>query len=883
MGRKKAGGGSTNYNIAGPLLSQSLYAENNIGDIKGIKEIYDDNLKKKGKELEIITNDLHDLNEIKNNEDLKTIKLKELENKRRIADDKNIRENVKIYGNIFTKLISGLWTNITSLFKTVGLTSFHSTKLAFTAGEGILFKVIIIVIVIIVIVFLILGFTGNLSSGNVSTDNDISKSILTYNNENNLSKPSGSFFGIISNKIYNSIPNDSKYKFNALQNSLNYVATGKYQYDDYLEPRNEITVGRCDDIFHINFNINTDSTYSLLEPKPIEIIFPENSYNTDIDYYKINSELRKNINYPTKVIIPFKTETNNNGGYKYVLDVNNQQYFKEDKDDYINITHKINSKNFIFKKNKNNIILNSFSNNNFNNVGDYIALYGIKLLNKNYKGPIMTIIHNNNNINIYYDISTDNKYLYYYFDSNNTKQDLGMDIRNINTNNYYKQITRLYDQTGNGYDYIFNNTKKSANLQLLNTNVYAIRFEPNSILYLSKKYPNVKSTIKALLENNDYKKINSEINTRKYYKDLKVMYLLKIIYTISDKNYINLGIKFYTQDNNNKIINFETYHRNLNKDGSDINTFKITYDVNKYYYDKEVTINYNFDLSNPSIDDVQIGGVIDDSNKFEGNLRKMEIILEDDYKCIFGPKNYISTDLNDYTMVLVIIKDEKTIMLHSKKDDDNLYEYNNENKLYSIFNTRESEDITLIIGQNINKYELAFYFSNNKYPKLIKYNSKYVINFSDNYQQYLIDNNTNKIIKTKRIKEINIIIIIESIIKCKINKKEDSDDYICSELKDEEQINKDSISKDYIDLLSSKSSSIIKLKFDIKDKKYKVENALSTSIINPTLYDYTKYENIEIDIDDPSLIEYLGAVNDGNILEHGFTGNLIELKISKIN
>ena len=150
MGRKKAVNikkGGNNYDIDGPLLSTKLYDKYNLGKLENIKKVYDEKLDKTRQELNRITTDLKNMQDVKHNEEERKIKVTEITNKKKIADDilsQKIRE--KRYNIIFKDFIGGflgsIGTNLKSFVYTTGTATSDALKIAFNSGEGILFKII---------------------------------------------------------------------------------------------------------------------------------------------------------------------------------------------------------------------------------------------------------------------------------------------------------------------------------------------------------------------------------------------------------------------------------------------------------------------------------------------------------------------------------------------------------------------------------------------------------------------------------------------------------------------------------------------------------------------------------------------------------------------
>jgi hypothetical protein len=563
MGRKKAVSikkGGANYDIEGPLLSTNLYKELNIGNLENIKKSYDENLDKTREKLDRVSKDLNDLETNHHNEEIRNMKLKEINNKKIIADNKLLQKKQDQAYNIIVKDLGGfigsIFITIGKLISTFFIAIYYSLKLAFNSGEGILFKIICFILVVFAIAFIIMGFKSGLPSFDFSTSNNITKSIFKSDNDYNYTNINQGFITKLSNQLYSLVPNDYKYKFNSLGNSLSYITTGKNQYEDFLEPRDEIETGRNDGIFHFIEN-NPNFTHCLLEPKDIKINFDENYYN-NIDYNNINSNLLDEINYPTSMIIPFTFNPANNVVSKYILDVNKQSYSNINKD----VTNKINKKHHIFIENKNNIILNSFKNINYNETADIIAIYSPILLYKNYKGPIMTIIReikekvsadNYKSVPKYENVYYDMRQLYYNEDSGRIY--LFSEPKNIP---HYYSIYRLFDQTGNGHDYIFDNgndmdEKYQPMLIKTQDSNYSIEFFSRSILYLSKKYPNIKSSITALLNFNTIQHLNYTDG----YMDLlasKKSSIITLDFTDTTKNFYN--IKNRIEEKNLNLINY---------------------------------------------------------------------------------------------------------------------------------------------------------------------------------------------------------------------------------------------------------------------------------------------------------------------------------------
>lgn len=578
--KKKKGGGRDIF-AEGPLLPQNLEEAKKLGTFKKIKESYDEKFNSKNKDIQHINETLQYLRQSNDDKEKRDAALTSIRNTKIIADDKLAHEKFRTLANITLQSMGGIFSGIKSTLSA----GMQTASLAFNAGEGILFKIIIIVIFIVLTVLFYLGIIP--TNINVSTNNDISKMIINSDNENNIFNPqSGNIISRLSRQMYNMVPDNYKVKFNSINNSISYITTGKNQYDEYLEDRETITTGRNDNIFNINrvgpsegeiANLVSEKTYSLLKPRSININFIDNN-NGNYDFYKINTDLRTDINYPNKMTINFKQDVENG---KYLLDIDNPVFYKNNDTTPVN-SSKIDKKHYLFVKNKNKIELNSFKNINYNDNINFIAIYGLTLINKKYKGPIITIKKIDDSrddkyeyVNIFYDV--DEKKLVY--DYNNKKKELDF------SKNPYYNIYRLFDQTGNNHNYVFDNGNDIDDkyppmlIYTSATNEYSIEFFSRAILYLEKIYPNIKSKIEV----NIRLKNNSEFTNIIDYMDLLSSRKSSIVklkfdsgnakYNIDVNNESNANFPYSSNNINNQNIEF-----NLNNTSS-IECLGVVHDV----------------------------------------------------------------------------------------------------------------------------------------------------------------------------------------------------------------------------------------------------------------------------------------------------------------
>jgi len=525
--RKALKGGNfkfTNPTLAGPQLKESLYRTND-DEIININNTYQNYLNEAEK-------DLNRTLAIKKEAEEQLIKEVKLEqNEDDIQQKANAKKNalyqkyMVMFGNSVAFMLASMARIaqfISNLVMTNGRFAF---KMFATAGQGAIIKV---VIAIVIIVLIILGATNvihGFKKPEMTNYNDGGKSILAFDSDKYLTMPKqDNIFTMMSQSLNNMIPSQYKYKWASISNSITYMTTGANIYDSFLEPRDEIDTGRSDNIFNINFNDDQNYTTSIIKPKPVKLEFNNNMYY-DSDYNKIDETIMNDIssNYPNKCMIPIKENDNN----KYVLKIDETVYYNNDTQ--INNTNKL-IKN-IFMKKKEDIKFNNFDNiqyTSFNNVNNIIAAYNTKLINPNYKGPILRLSSadkvskqynkEHKTANFYNKYKTD--YLYCIIQN-----------KEITFNEYFKNyinkretiyVMGLYDQSGNEYHFTFedqDNKYMPEYHQSYLTYNNVIKFHSRSILFLTKpiSYKNIKLMIKMSIQND----IKTNIDLNKAELELK--------------------------------------------------------------------------------------------------------------------------------------------------------------------------------------------------------------------------------------------------------------------------------------------------------------------------------------------------------------------------
>ena len=349
MGRKKVilkKGGVSNPD-AGQLLSE------NLKELILDKDKYDDTLnkyKKLKKDLEY--NYSYD---IKNKNEKEDIELRNeiAKKKAEQTDTKNklLRDNFNNIAKI--KYLTLIFNFVKTTGQWIGSTiteSFNIFISTLNLGNGAIIRFLLFLLMILLI-FGSIGYSiylgVNQTSGSRINDNVISNKII--NNEDNYIKSpvvSSNPIIIFTNWISSLIPDNARYNYNSTVNSINYIITGKNQYDAKAESRNTTDAGRSDNIFNFNFNkdttdtYNPNNTYSLLKPKDITFEYNASLYPNS-DYKKLGGFADKYFSSTGPETIPIIVDSKT---HKYILDV---------------------SGNNILEKKGNGYIFKSFDNNNY--------------------------------------------------------------------------------------------------------------------------------------------------------------------------------------------------------------------------------------------------------------------------------------------------------------------------------------------------------------------------------------------------------------------------------------------------------------------------------------------------------------------------------------
>lgn len=491
--------------------------------------------------------------------------LQNLENKKSFEDRKFYLDLTKYYTNIVGSLVQN-GKELFGLGKDVAGSFF--TFIGF-AGNGVIFRVFLIIVALALIIGL--GLASMYSPQFNDAKNNINSKLkdLVYPDFDNYLKGPNPFGGLndMMKGLQDRIPGDFKYKFNSFTNSINYITTGKNQYEDFLIDREMITTGRCDNIIHMNFNNQADflkeKTYCALKPNAIVLNFNSNLYSSS-DYYQLDKGMRETLNYPDSYKIPIRTEDSG----RFALNIDDSHYLYKNTD-LTGDKYKYLPK--LFKKDKNKIVFNDITSISTNPLSGLISMYGIKLLNQKYKDPIIIIndfnAHNTKiqfKTSLYY--KDDNTFSYY--NQSNILQDFTFDkVKTDGTKVDYYDIEMLLDQSGNNRHFVWkqNDIKYKPMLVKIN-NKFAIKFESRSILYqnipISSPKMFIKSTI--MVNNKDERYFNKIVN----YMDLlstTTSSTIKLKLSVNKNNFNINVIPPYDPATNSINVDNEKIEYNINE------------------------------------------------------------------------------------------------------------------------------------------------------------------------------------------------------------------------------------------------------------------------------------------------------------------------------
>jgi hypothetical protein len=467
---------------SGPALKEPL---NKINDdkLKNIKETYDGLLEKSKEDVDLAL-------AIKKAREQEYDAVEKANLTKFATAEKSFIENKKLAFKALSGFLGFISKFIGSVINFLRQFTAYAIKQLFHGGQGVFLKAFMAIVVIIGI---FVGFTYSIDLFNndtaLSSYNDIRQNIINTDYEKYLTMPnSDTYMAKIQDKMSSMIPNSFKYKWSSFYNSASHMVTGKNKYDSYLEERQEINTGRCDDIFHINFkepfgDYLKERTYSIIAPKNVILKYNNNLYN-DSDYNRIDSNIKVLVNnYHSTCIIPIKANVNTG---KYELKLNSNMYLNDRNGLLLGQSNLIKP---IFDNDLKFASFNNISYTGYYDSSSIISSYSTKLINPNYKGPILRLtsaydIRNQNNKNEktanFYNEYNKNDLYCIILDKKISYKDF---FASKSTSSIY--VAALYDQSGNNHNFIFKENDNKYMPEYIDDNKI-IKFYIRSILFLSK-------------------------------------------------------------------------------------------------------------------------------------------------------------------------------------------------------------------------------------------------------------------------------------------------------------------------------------------------------------------------------------------------------------
>lgn len=464
---------TSHENLEGPLFSTTSLYEKAYSSKKKPNKLKID-LELYRKQLEETKEEINKLeNEIEKNKFAMVNEQKNSINYEKYKEEvsKNNFKKITTVLNMIGTSLQNLLINFAKMIAYVVTTSRNFLHTAGSMGQGIIVKLIILIIVIAIAIGVGLNVYQSVQDSDQMSfmNSDFADKFILFKKDDY-----NSLYYKMLTFIYAFVPRDIFNGYNVFFNSIKYIATGKNIYDKYLTPREETKEGRCDNIFHINYN-NDQSTYCTLKPNDIILNYNENNYPNG-DYNKLDNNLKNNINFYNYYHIP--VDYNKSTG-KYELQLDKSSFNNVPSRNLDDNIIKNLSKYNLFKMDNNNLILNNFNNVHHNirshinndprsyisDVSKSYSAYGICLVNPNYSGLNIAIIDvdfkdskygskqlnryisdNSNNI-FYVKINKKNpNYIYITKNENdnNNPQSIFDFLNNHNKNNI--SILKLYNQ-----------------------------------------------------------------------------------------------------------------------------------------------------------------------------------------------------------------------------------------------------------------------------------------------------------------------------------------------------------------------------------------------------------------------------------------------------
>lgn len=234
-----------------------------------------------------------------------------IEDNKRKTELENLRQRKREYR---WEVISGILFRFFEFagkiinFFTNNISSFIKNFLEFirkfaNVADGAIIKILLFVIIIAALFFGISAFFGS-KSPNENINNNIAEMGNTNKNFNSflIKTESKSFFKDVSNYFTNLVPQEYQVSFNKFRN-----ATNKLVGNDIMTingvPREVITEGRNDGIYHVKKPDNPSYTYTTIKPKDINLDLSDIKNIPDADFNKLPLKIQDEYQIDSKYIL----------------------------------------------------------------------------------------------------------------------------------------------------------------------------------------------------------------------------------------------------------------------------------------------------------------------------------------------------------------------------------------------------------------------------------------------------------------------------------------------------------------------------------------------------------------------------------------------------
>jgi hypothetical protein len=322
MGKKTKRGGASIFEKV-PLISEinkkGIYIADDIDyNIRQNKKQdlikkYEDNLNEAKENVKRAKDEKYrnlEDEKIQNQRDKASIEQRKLRNNQFQFILKSLGNICKYFFNLVYKLLFLLIKIFPILFSTIKSIG-NGLKNIGNIGNGVIIKTLVLIFIIIGIFF---GFNYFVNKEDpatkvnnlISTDKNYSSFLI------NTTKPD--IFGKLSNSFLNLIPDKYKCQFNFLKNKFNSII-GNDIYELTGTPREEITTGKNDGIYHIKKKEDNYYTYTTLKPLDIKIPLSSLTSIKNNDLNNLPNKIKELYPINNNIIIPIELKNTNEWEY----------------------------------------------------------------------------------------------------------------------------------------------------------------------------------------------------------------------------------------------------------------------------------------------------------------------------------------------------------------------------------------------------------------------------------------------------------------------------------------------------------------------------------------------------------------------------------------